>query len=296
MTTGIYKLSFIGTTQVYIGQALDINRRFRTHTRLLQKGMGSKKLQEAYTSFGLPSVETLIECSRQELNKLEEEAIEIFDSVTNGFNTFSYYNGIHNTFGENSSNSNYTNNEYITAFLLLVDYNLTRVEVSEILDMSPAVVTTIDKCDNHCWLKDLYPDKYQILLDKKVRYSHTTNNTAQQRGIIYPKVRDPDGNLHEITSLRGFARKHNMHSSNLDQLVHGTIQSLHGWTLETTMLRQYPQVLSPGGEVFTIPYNGAATFAKAHNMTPGNLSMLLSGKKTKYKGWALLQNDDRTTS
>ena len=67
MITGIYALKFIGTNKVYIGQSIDIQKRFLAHIYTLSNNRGSAKLQEAYNTFGKPYVDIILECSKEEL-------------------------------------------------------------------------------------------------------------------------------------------------------------------------------------------------------------------------------------
>lgn len=287
MTIGIYKLNFKNTDKVYIGQSKNIENRYTAHLRLLKLGCSSKKLLNAYKEYGVPSLKVLIECDVDTLTENETMAIEIFDSIKNGFNTINSQISLYIN-GENSSNAYHDNETYISAFLMLARGE-SREIISRELDISLGILKSISTGKNHKWLKSLYPDEYNELLLKHSTYSHKTNNTAEQQGIIYPEIISPEGVKYNVTSLRGFAREFGFHSSNLEQLLHGKLTTLKGWKLSTTTIKIYPQVLSPKGKAFFIPYNGARNFAKEHNMTPGNLSMLLSGKKSQYKGWTLVK-------
>jgi len=89
MTTGIYLLSFPGTNSVYIGQSLDIERRFSQHKNSMLKNKSAPKLQKAYDTYGMPRCIILATGSVEELNTWEAHYIKQFDSITNGFNTAS---------------------------------------------------------------------------------------------------------------------------------------------------------------------------------------------------------------
>jgi len=106
MTIGIYKLNFKGTDKVYIGQSKNIESRFNSHISALRAGYSTKKLLEAYNSFGTPTIEILCECRIEELNDFENETIEIYNAVDNGFNA-SY------TAGNYPPNPGQLNSQYI---------------------------------------------------------------------------------------------------------------------------------------------------------------------------------------
>lgn len=296
--TGIYKLSFKNTTKVYIGQAVDINRRYVDHLYTLRKGIASKKLQNAFNDYGTPELEVLSVCSKAELNDLESEAMEIFDSINNGFNSIIHTStkildkNYIEVSGQSAPNAKYSNDQYEKVLDLLILDIYSHREISEVLGVSLSVVRSISSLSNHKWLKELHPEKYSKLEKLQEDYSHSTANTAEKRGIVYPNLIAPDGSIHKVTHLRQFARDHGMHSSNLDSLLQGKLKSLLGWTVEGTKLREYPRLVSPDGKIFSIKIGEARQFAKEHNMTPGNLSMLLSGKKDNYKGWTIERSDE----
>lgn len=89
MKTGIYLLSFPNTNQVYIGQSVDIEKRFSQHKNAMLKNKSVPKLQKAYDTYGMPRCVILAIGLAEELNTWEAYYIKQFDSITNGFNTIS---------------------------------------------------------------------------------------------------------------------------------------------------------------------------------------------------------------
>lgn len=87
----IYKIENKITHQCYIGQTVDYNRRKATHiNRLRRNAHDNPKLQNAWIKYGEPAfeftswefqIETL-----EELNTLECEYIEIYNSLKDGYN------------------------------------------------------------------------------------------------------------------------------------------------------------------------------------------------------------------
>lgn len=287
MTTGIYKLSFMGTNKCYIGQSINIERRYVAHLRDLKSGNSTKKLQSAYTEFGLPSIEILLECVEAELDVIEEEAIEIYDSVNNGYNLYASVYNYTAQYGEITSNAKYSNETYISIFKYLVEGIYSRKEIAELLDVSTNVVTSIHKLENHIWLKELFPKEYGLLEKRKQEYSHSSNNTIETKLGKALQIKSPEGTMHEVTSIRGFAREHSLCAQALGALLSGKGKSLKGWTLPNTVLKEYPLVIAPDGTTHSIPYNGARAFAVKYNLNPGALSELLSKKRTTLKGWTI---------
>jgi group I intron endonuclease len=286
MITGIYKLSFTGTEKVYIGQSIDIHRRYVAHTRDMQLGASSKKLQDAFNTYGPPTLEILDTCSEEELTDLENEAILVFDSISNGFNTFNAVDSTTEAFGDRASNAKYSNEIY-KQILRLLAKNVPPSEIEEELGVTNSVVRSIRNCENHKWLEKEMPDEYAIIKQRKETYSHKTGNTASVRGIKYPPILSPEGKEYTISSLRGFAREHGLESANLDSLLQGRIKTLKGWKLKGTEVKAYPIVISPTGEEFVIPYRGAGKFGKEQGLQQSAVSKLLNGKIKAYNGWKL---------
>lgn len=87
----IYQIQNIITNQSYIGQTVDIYRRQRVHFRKLRNNKhGNPKLQASWNKYGEQNFSftywTFYLNSPEELNSLECEYIEKFNSLENGFN------------------------------------------------------------------------------------------------------------------------------------------------------------------------------------------------------------------
>lgn len=71
MTTGIYQLRF-DDGSIYVGQAENIEKRFKEHIAQLSKGNHTVKMQAAFASSGeYPTCKFLIECHRDYLDIFE---------------------------------------------------------------------------------------------------------------------------------------------------------------------------------------------------------------------------------
>ena len=87
---GIYKITNIRTEECYIGQSLDIYKRWCQHCKA---GLGidtpvGNKLYKAIQKDGLQNFtfELIIECSKEQLNEKEKYFIELYQSDTYGYN------------------------------------------------------------------------------------------------------------------------------------------------------------------------------------------------------------------
>ena len=91
IVTGIYKITNQETNECYIGQAVDVAKRWKDHAKC---GLGidtpaSNKLYKAIQEYGIWnfSWELLEQCSKEELNEKESFYINLYDSCTYGYNS-----------------------------------------------------------------------------------------------------------------------------------------------------------------------------------------------------------------
>ena len=87
---GVYKITNIETMECYIGQAVDIYKRWNQHCKA---GLGidtppGNKLYKAMMDYGLQNFafEILLECNRDELNEKEKYFISLYQADTYGYN------------------------------------------------------------------------------------------------------------------------------------------------------------------------------------------------------------------
>ena len=230
MTCGIYKLSFHGLDQVYIGQSINIEKRFREHLATIKSGLSSAKLIEAYEKYGNPNLEILYECSIEELDLEEEAAIEVWDSFANGLNSRDKSTGGgYGSYGDRNARSKYSNKEIEKVFFMLLDKYSTGYSneyIAGLTGVSKWVVNSISNGYLHTWLGIKYPDKYNELINKK----HTKSGSAEQRGKICPVLVDKNNNeFSNISNIREFARLHSLDSGGLNKLINGKLNSHRGW-------------------------------------------------------------------
>lgn len=86
---GIYAIKNQANGKVYIGQSVDIARRWRDHlNELKQNKHRNSHLQSAFLMYGVEAFtfEIIEECSREMLDELEHFYIREFNSLKNGYN------------------------------------------------------------------------------------------------------------------------------------------------------------------------------------------------------------------
>ena len=224
MTIGIYKLVFSNTDKVYVGQSNCIEKRWISHNSTLRLNKGAIKLQEAYDTYGLSHYEILCECTIEELDEAELEAIEIYDSYYSGFNGTPYSTGpAYN--GEDNPSALESNETYKEVLRLLVHDkpSLSKKEVSELLNVSIYTVRHIASLETHMWLKEEMPDEYSKLEKLKSKKYY--------RGNQYPQLVSPEGVVFEITHITNFAKEHGLSQPKVTEIMKGTRTTHKGWRL-----------------------------------------------------------------
>lgn len=90
IVSGIYKITNQETNECYIGQAVDVAKRWKDHAKC---GLGidtpaNNKLYQAMKEYGLHnfSFELLENCSKENLNEKEQKYIDIYQSYDYGYN------------------------------------------------------------------------------------------------------------------------------------------------------------------------------------------------------------------
>lgn len=280
MTVGIYKLNFIGTNKVYIGQSVDINKRYVRHIATLKAGTSSIKLQSAYETYGTPTLEVLVECTVKELDQFEIEAIDIYQSFSNGFNS---------TPGgsiPNQGSSRYSKEELYSVLYLLGVPGVSLKSVSEYTGVSFRVINHIANLESHIWMKDEYPSEYAKIV--QIHSTKEGRRGAHMLGIEYPTIYSPEGIPYSVKHVNNFAIEHGLLQPKLYEVLKGTRGHHLGWHLEGyTKEPNYPTIVSPDGVEFSIEYGKLKNFAKEHGLTHPLLHKMIRGNSLSHKGWKL---------
>lgn len=83
MVSGIYEYKFISGDK-YIGQAIDIEKRWDQHITKMQKGTHTKNIQYAYDHWGLPQFRVIAYCHPHYLDAMEALYIHMTGPNLNG--------------------------------------------------------------------------------------------------------------------------------------------------------------------------------------------------------------------
>lgn len=228
MPCGIYKLDF-GKGLIYIGQSRNIGKRLKKHKENVNAGKASKKMQQAFNTYGMFVSEILCECLPEELDILEQEAIGIFNSYTVGLNSRKNGGVGQGLYGDQHPGSKFSNEQIVNVFNVLIsDVDIGYQEIAVRTGTNKSLVSDIKNGRRHLWLKDIYPDTYP-LLDTIDTYSD--KNSAKRLGKVYPTLYSPVGEAHNITNVSAFSRQHGLHVGHLNEVLNGKAKTVKGWHL-----------------------------------------------------------------
>jgi hypothetical protein len=231
MTIGIYRLCFNGTDQCYVGQSIDIEQRYKAHLNSFITCKANPKMMEAYNLYGRPSLEVVCECTVKELNSTENEAIEIFDSVNNGFNILEHATDTPIAYGQNHGRSIYTNEQIIKVATLLLNPNISFKEISSLTDVGIVTVKKISSLVCHGWLKNTVPEIYKKLRDL-IGTRRDLRKSAKYRNIAHPAVTSPSGEIYtNIPNFTKFCIEHKLNLGHFTTLLKGNCKQHKGWRL-----------------------------------------------------------------
>lgn len=220
---GIYLLMFTSGSK-YVGQSINVNKRFNNHISQLRNGTHySALITREYEQHGFPEFRLLKECKAEELDYLEEQFIK---ELNPELNVLKVSTSSPNYYGETANGSHLTNEEYLSIFRCLQDARLSLNDVANMHDVSYALVNNIAQGSSHKWLLEQYPEEYAIMREcKRIR-------GKSPKLIGYPDIKDPSGKIHKIEGTAAdFAREHNLQRSNLSAVLNGRLKSVSGWRL-----------------------------------------------------------------
>lgn len=224
MTIGIYKLTFSNTDKVYIGQSLNIEKRFINHKSELRNGTSAKKLQTAYTTYGNPTLSILEVTDLDTIDSIEAFYINKYNSIDNGFN--SVPGGLSTAFGQYNPAAKYDKSIYVNILKLLVDTSLTYMDIASKLNVGKSTVEKISSMQGHIWLKYECPELYSRL--ESLRANGTKSSIINTNVV---KLISPDNIIYEVTNYTKFAKAHGLHSAGICHLVDGRYKTHKGWKL-----------------------------------------------------------------
>lgn len=293
MTIGIYSIYWDNLNEVYIGQSIHIEERFKSHIRLLKNNNHYNcKLQDYFIKYAEPSLIILEECSLELLDNKEEFYIKEFDSFNNGLNLVCGPMSV--VRGENHPGSKYSDEVIIKVFLFLHDRKIPHKEISNICKVHLDVVKGISRGYSHCWLQEVYPTEYKEMLSTK-KDKHNNGEIHSMSTISNEQAEALFKDLVERkSSLKDISLQHNISYAIVNNMAFGTN---YKW-LESKYPIEYAKMLSNKGKVINnypkltngieiIQVDNAMKFCRERGLDSSNLSSVFNGKRKSHKGWRI---------
>lgn len=140
MSCGIYKITNKINGHSYIGQSVDIERRWRQHINF-PKENSKYPLYQAFVKYGIEnfSFEILELCQKEKLDNREIYFITKFNTYCNG------YNQTCGGSGSKNCQVKLSNEDIITIYDLLSQSKLSQNEIAKIFAIGPDTVSEINK-------------------------------------------------------------------------------------------------------------------------------------------------------
>lgn len=236
MTIGIYALYWEEQDLIYIGQSVEIETRFIRHLWHLRLNTHSnKRVQSAYNRHGLPALEILERCNSNELNNLEIQWTEEFDSINRGLNIVAAGDSAS---GTTAKNSKYSKVSILKIFSLLYRTTEKHSVVAEKLHVPLHLVDDIASGRVHYWLQEEYPEKFALLISNRYLRVHCRKPQKQVSNRVHKALISPTGIKYtNINNVMGFCKDNNFiniqsATSKILAVLNEQRKSYLGWHLE----------------------------------------------------------------
>ena len=230
MTCGIYSLVFTDYEPFYIGQSVNIEKRYKEHLYALNRRDSNKKLLNAFMLHGFPELFILEETEEENLDILELKYITKFNTAETGLNEWA--GPVSVLRGEKHPNSKYTDERIKEVIkLLALDSILSFKVISEKTQVSIHTIESVSSGRNYSHLKNHLPIEYSILESRKGSRKSSASS-AKGRGIFYPTILSPNGDEFNIENISKFALENNLNKSHLCGVLNGVRKSHKRWKLK----------------------------------------------------------------
>jgi hypothetical protein len=140
--------------------------------------------------------------------------------------------GTRNNEGENQGSSTSTNDQIIKALILQYESpTMPYHEVGANVGLSKDVVADICTGRGYYWLAETYPVEHASVLANRAS-KRSYSRSAAARGVTYPPLLSPEGEVHEVTNVNAFAKLHGLDTGSLNKVLNRKALSTKGWVLQ----------------------------------------------------------------
>lgn len=198
MTIGIYALYWKEQDLIYIGQSVNIEKRYINHLSDLKLNKHCNfKLSNTYNMYGVPVLFILEVCQVSLLDEQEAYWIEDFNSIDRGLNI----TGAGSARGLQHSQSKYSKFLVLKAFVVLTSKEESIKILSTKYRIPESLLRHISAKETHFWLYEDFPERSKLLTKYAQIRRHSNHNS-----LVTPRVYiSPEGKEYKVTNLRQFA-------------------------------------------------------------------------------------------
>lgn len=269
--SGIYQIRCIPTGKIYVGSAVNLQKRWTQHRSALRHNRhGNKMLQNAWNKYGEYNFDfTLLEfVDKSNLIHKEQEWMDRTDCANRqvGFNIF------------DAAGS--PGDAFVQVWEDFIDPDGNDVTIRNLHEFCRE-----HNLDNSSMIR-LAQGKSKLKSYKG--WSH--KNSVRKRDYIktWDGFIDPDGNpVGTITNLAAFCRERGLDDTHMIALAKGKLHIHKGWThsnkREHLGHKTYRGFIDPQGERVLI--TNLREFCRKNNLHPAHMHQLLNGQRKSHKGW-----------
>lgn len=287
-TAGIYEIVNTSRGKIYIGSAIDLQKRLHGHIEALRADQHpNQKLQRAWTKYGEAAFEVrVLEHVADVAILLEREQfwLDVTQSVKNGYNIAPK-----------------------AGSQLGVRYSEASLELASQVRAKPiqgfitpeGYSVTILNLGLFCRRAGLTTNVMRMLANGKATshkgWSHVNAKKREREWIgTYEGFIDPNGTpVAPITNLEQFCAEHGLIASNMNKVYRGKKPSHKGWTHVQSInkrhaakrVRTYYGFVDPSGQQVVI--TNLTKFCRDHGLDQPTMYKMLQGdpRYTQHKGW-----------
>ena len=215
---GVYQIVCKTTQKIYVGSAVNLNKRIKRHLHELRNQKHcSKHLQNAFNLYGEESFYVIILEEFESITRYDLLTREQFflDELT-PYNRETGYNTCHQA--KSPAQLNFTKERKDKLSNSLKLYHL----------QNPVSQETRNKIGDSNRGKKMSLESIEKIRISKTGLKQTEDNISK-RAKSYSFIKD--GILYEGSNLKRFAEEHNCHRPNLGLVLRGIRKSHHGFTL-----------------------------------------------------------------
>jgi predicted GIY-YIG superfamily endonuclease len=249
MTIGIYALYWEEQDLTYIGLSQHIETRYKEHIRDMRKGEHTNyKVQNTYSLYGEPKLVIIEECSVPNLNDREIYWTKELNTLNTKHGLNIIEAGSAGGWGVNNSNSKYTKLQILRVLRLLsAEVYHSNAAIESATGVNTDTISRIFTQGKHTWLKERYPFRYRLMLERAGARIQSANALRAsngkeaksleaiygKEGLSVPILISPEGIEYKVTNIREFAKSHDLNKSGISQVINRKQKSTKGWRLKT---------------------------------------------------------------